>query len=138
MANFVVGGGFEIAVELADGAEGFRALEREELIDFLGDLLTSAGRGHGNGGDDVSGDGPQRADGGAHGGAGGEAVVNEDTGATTGISGRMTGAIERFAPGDLLQFTGDNGVEGFLPDRKEAQHLLVEDDNPAAGDRAHG
>jgi len=79
--HLFIGGLGEVAVELADGLEMRGCEGADGLVGEGADLLEGAGRGDGNGGDDLFGlFGADGVDGGLHGRAGGEAIVNDDHG----------------------------------------------------------
>lgn len=137
--DLLVGGGGEVCVELADGSEGLRLNDRDELVGHLADAVDPPGCGDRRGEDDASSalsvghlaGGPGR-------GAGGDPVVDDDhgapcergPGATTAEMGR--GALER---GSSVGFGGRELGRGHVG---SSQHLAVQHAHASLSDGAHG
>lgn len=136
-ANLIVHGGFEFAIELADGGERFRALERDELVHLLADLLAGSGGSHRNSNDHAAGDRTQRANRGPHGRAGRQAIIDHDDGAAGELGSGPALAISDLAAADFLLLASNDRIQHFTADRIQPQHLIVQHDDATAGHRAH-
>jgi hypothetical protein len=138
IANLVVRGGVEVAVVFADGKKGCGSFKAEKVVDFAKDGVAGIGRRHGDSGEDTERNRAQSAGCGFHGGSGSEAIVDEEDGATGAIERRTAGAPGGFAAQYFLLLLGQDCIDSGLRDGEIANDGLVENDEAAAGDCAHG
>ena len=108
-ADLVVGGLIEVAIELADGEEVSGMVETDEVVHLGAEFGAGEGGGDRDGHNEAIRDGTEGADGGLHGGAGGEAVVDKNDGAAFEGERRTAGAVEGFAALDFELLAGDDG-----------------------------
>src|SRR5438552_10902580 len=80
----------------------------------------------------------QRGDRGAHGGAGGEAVVDEDDDFVMELGRRAVVTVEALAALELLALTGGDLVDERAWDAEAVDDVAIQNLDPAGGDRAHG
>ncbi len=128
-----------MVVPEADAVEGFWGDEAEELV-YLA-LEVSAGlRCAGRHGDyqPARSQLAQRLDSGAHGGAGGEAVVHQDDGALRHRRQSPVAAVEPLASLQLGLLAGGDGVDLGLANAQGAHDVRVEDADATGGDGAQG
>lgn len=138
-ADFLIRGLGEVFEPLADGVEAGRGVEADDLVGLLGKAMANAGVCDRNG-DNDSGwfEGAQRRDGGAHGSAGGEAIVDEEDSFAADVDWRAIAAVGDEAAVKFDAFAGDDLIEIFLRDAKVADKAGVEDFNAAGSDGADG
>jgi hypothetical protein len=80
----------------------------------------------------------ERGHGGPHARAGGEAVVDEDDGLAAHVERRAVVAIGGLATGELAPLVLRHRLDRVGRDAERAHELLVEDENAARAERAHG
>lgn len=127
--DLVVGGVGEGAVPESDGVEGVGGAKGEAFEGWIagGEFLAGAWWCDGHGDDDAAGaEGLGGFDGGTHGGAGGEAVVDEDDGAVVEIEGWPAGAVGGFATLEFGGLGAGDAVDGFLGEGEFGDDLGVE------------
>lgn len=139
LGDFSIGGLGEVCIALADAAKIGRGFKGEKAIDQGTQGGAGLTGGEGDGDDDLarvlSAEG---LDCGAKGGAGGDAVIDEDDG-LAGDRGRGgMAAVGELPPKKLLPLDGGLGFESRTGDAEGAHDVMVNDLHTAAGDGAHG
>src|SRR5262249_48875311 len=139
VANLGVGGLREVLVPLADGIEIDGRVQADNLVSFTGNLLTHRRRSHGNCNDDSGL--PEKAegsDGGAHGGAGGEAVIHQDYSFAVDTDWRARAAISTFPAVEFEALAGRDGLNLLGLDPHAAGKVRGDDFDSAWADSAEG
>ena len=137
-ADFVVGGLAEVEVVLADGVEGIGDERADNVVCLAEEPFAGGWRTNRRGEDEGFGVGANSAGGGAHGGAGGESVVDEDDGAAVDRERRPAFAETGFKIFEVAAGVVFDGEEGCGGEMKAAEDVGVEGDGAAAGDSAEG
>lgn len=134
----IVDGG-EVVEPFADGAEVGRFEDADDGVGFAGEAVGGGGGGDADGGDDFGGaEFAHGGDGGGHGGAGGDAVVDEEDGTAGDVEGAAAAAVEAFATAEFGAFEGDFAFDFELGDAQLPEEIVIEDDDFADGEGAHG
>jgi hypothetical protein len=137
--HFFVGGLRKVLVPSADGMEGFGSASAHDLFDFGAELIAGVARAnghrHGYGGGMAQ---AQRADGGAHARAGGEAVVDENNGVVFEVGGRAVTAIGFFTSAQFFLLFADGGLDPTFGHAEVLDDFLIKDAHAAGSDGTHG
>ncbi len=137
-ADLVVGGLAKVLVEEADGSEGLGGMDAENLVAFAPEIVASGRCGDRDGDDDLTRDGSKSADGGAHGGSGGKAVVDEDDGFAFDGARRLAGAVLLLAALEFKTLALDGLVDCGGGDVELVNDVVIEDAGSVTSERAHG
>lgn len=135
-ADFVVGGLAEVKVVLADGVEGIGNEGADDVVCLAEELYAGGRCTNRRGEDEGMGARANGAGGGAHAGAGGEAVVDEDDGAALDGKRRAAFAEARF---EIFEFAAGvvlNRLQCGGGEAQVAEDVGVKGDGAAAGDGA--
>src|SRR5712691_11252510 len=136
--HFLIGRLRKVVVPSPDSHEWLRSLDTDDVIYKLAEFFTGLPRRDRDGDHD-----PPRlhllqgGDGGAHAGAGRQAIVNQDDGPTINVGRRPVAPVEAFATFELLLFAGSYLVDHFFWDLQDTHDFLVEHADATAGQGAH-
>jgi len=139
LGDFGIGGLGEVCVALADAAKIGRGVKGEKALDKGTQGGTGLTRGDGCGDDDLAR--VLRAEGldcGAKGGAGGDAVIDEDDSFSSDRGRGGMAAIGELPTMKLLALNGGFSFKGSTRDAESTHHIMVYDLDAARGDGAHG
>jgi len=118
--------------------ERLRRLETNQLIDLAAQIATRAAGRDRNGHNQAERKRAQGTGGGFHARSGSQPVVDKDERAPSERGRRMAFAIQDLAPLNLLLLARDDLIDDFLGNTESADHVGLENDQPSAGNRAHG
>ena len=138
ISNLVIGDLIEVVIELAHRVERLRGVDTDDSVNFLAQLVASAGRRDRHRNHDATGARAQGSRRSLHGGSRRETVIDENYGAPFYDKRRAAVAVSDFATLHLEPFSGYDGIDPLLANPVGAHHVALHDDDTAAGDGAHG